>query len=619
MIGVAAIAGVLLAFVGAVWFYRARELPVAGRGVFALLRGGAVSLVVLVLWNPSLPTGGRDVGPAVMVVDASGSMRASLENGITASDAAGIVTEDFDGVIRETPGGLADAAARAVEGGAESVSVVTDLRSGDGVALRALAAESSVPITVLDVGEGARNAGISGLVVPDRVRVGTEATIDVRLHATDREPRELALLVAGDTVARRSVLPGDVGTEVSVEFVIDVPDGEQERIPIEAAILGRDALAADDQRLGVLSLDDPGGGIVAVSWSPDWEFRTLIPLLDEVSGLRARGYLALGDGRWLRASDAPAVVELAAVRAALSRAEMVVVHAAPPADSGLVALARRVPRRLELSVTEQDAALGPRQPGEWYVASDIPVSPIAAELSGLELLGLAPLSSIRTGDSGSGSPILLQRAGAGTPVSAFDLQADRGERVVIAHAEGFWRWSLRSGDANELYRRLWSGLAAWLLLPDAVTRTAGFGPRVADAVPGESIEVLTGDDESVELVWTRGSDTLRVDTVAAGAGPLVTVSGFEQPGVVEWAAAVPGADSSEAGRSASGALVVQEGGEEMRAARDVSLVDDVAALSSSRRAGAGAGVPLRDTPWAWMSIVLLLSAEWIGRRRSGLR
>jgi hypothetical protein len=647
----AVLSGVALAFAGAAWLYRTRELPVRGRSIFALLRGATLAALVVLLWNPPLPGGTERAGPPVLIADASPSMRAG--SGDTPAQRVRELAGSFDGVVEEVPGSLVDAAARAAEAGSDRVVIATDLRGGDGVSIRALAAESSVPVEVVDVGGPLDNAGISDVGVPERARPGDEVVVTVRVHATSDGLREIVLRVEGDTVARAPVQPAEPGTERPVELSFTVPELATDappRLVVEATLDGGDDFADDDLRAAVLDLDDPGGGIVAVSWSPDWELRTLVPLLDEVSGLRARAYHALGDDRWLLASGSPAVVDGVAVRAALSRAEMVVLHAAPEADTGLVALARTVPRRLELAASPPTSpAASPPQSGEWFVAADVPPSPIAAELAGLELLGLPPLSAVRTGVPGTGTPIQLQRGGSGTPVPAFDLRRGDGERVVTARAEGFWRWALRAGDARELYRRLWSGLAAWALTADGSTRTAGFGPAVGEVRPGEAVRVLVGEDprgdrppaldragdpvsggtpepgssRAVEISWTDRSTGagLRTDTIPAAAGPVVSVPGFDDRIVADWTARVLGVDPEEgaATPTATGTLLVQPRGTELRPQRDVELVDDVSAILSSGRTVEAGGTPLRDTPWPWLLIVVLLSAEWVGRRRAGLR
>ncbi|MDT8367838.1 MAG: hypothetical protein RQ745_01430 [Longimicrobiales bacterium] len=618
------LAGVV-AFGAALRLYHTRELPVPGRSLLATLRGGTLVLVLLLAWNPDLPPGERPDGGRVVILDTSGSMLASSGDPLREAEAwiAGLEAR-----VDRVPGALADATARAVEGGAGRVTVVTDLRSGDGVAIRAIASTSSIPIDVVDVGGEVDNAGISELVIPALARSGEEVRVGARVHAQGRSGIELALLLDGDTVARASDLPAPVGTERTVDlaFVLpEAPSGAPGRHLLEATLLSPDDLPGDDRRLGVLLLEEEAGGIVAVSWAPDWEFRSLLPLLDEVSGLTARGYLSLGDAGWLRTGAEPGVVDGEAVREALTRADLVIMHAAPASDTGLVALAGSLPRRLELAPGGRRPEVNRPQPGEWFVAADLPPSPIAADLAGIELLGLPPLTRLRRGGEGALTPLLVQRGGSGVPLPAFEMARGEGERVVTARAEGFWRWSGREGAPGELYRRLWSGLTAWLLTPDAVTRTTGFGPRPAEVAPGEPIEVLGGSavGTDLEIGWNDAvtGEARRTDTLRIGPDGRGIVPGFDDRGALAWRARVLEGEAarSEGEPTAGGVLIVQPPGTELRAPRDTALVADIARTERVTREALGSGVPLRDSPLPWILLILLLSAEWIGRRRVGLR
>lgn len=642
MNAVLAAAAVAVAAAAAFQLYRVRELPVRGRMLFASLRAATAALVVVLFVNPDLPSGGSSAGPA-LVIDASRSMSAG-STGETPEVRAEAELEGFPEAVALAPTDLAGAVASAVEGGADRVVVVTDLRAPDGVALRAVAAESPVPIEVRDVGGELSNAGVSAFELPERGRPGSEIEAVVRLHATSTDPVEVFVAIGADTLARATAIPGAPGTERSVPLRFGLPETNDEAPPVlvlrAGVVRSGDTFDADDTRLGVVALDDPAGGIVAVSWTPDWEFRSLLPLLDEVAGLPVTGFFALGEGRWLRASGAPGVVESTDVRSALARAEMALLHAPPAEDpSGVLATAARVPRRLVLAARGPfelaGEPLGPVQPGEWFVAADLPASPIAADLAGLELLGLPPLHATRLGAASGPSPLELQRGGSGAPVPAFDLVAEEGERIAVARAEGFWRWAQRDGAPRELYRRLWSGITGWLLEPDATTRAAGFGPDVDAALPSTTIPVVGAPSSRIALEWRRAdagdaadggsSDdaVVRVDTVTLAADGRGAAEGFDTAGAYRWTASAvepetPEGDSATAAVTL-GTVVVQPGGDEFRPARDLALPDDVASLAADRRPRSAGGTPLREHPGPWIALVLLLSAEWIGRRRSGLR
>ena len=71
------------------------------------------------------------------------------------------------------------------------------------------------------------------------------------------------------------------------------------------------------------------------------------------------------------------------------------------------------------------------------------------------------------------------------------------------------------------------------------------------------------------------------------------------------------------GRSREGILVVEEGERDLLPPRDVSLLDGVGGGGEARAGSPGR--PLRTHPFPYILLVGLLTAEWVGRRRSGLR
>jgi hypothetical protein len=112
---------------------------------------------------------------------------------------------------------------------------------------------------------------------------------------------------------------------------------------------------------------------------------------------------------------------------------------------------------------------------------------------------------------------------------------------------------------------------------------------------------------------------VRTDTVALAVDGRGSVDGFDDAGVYRWTATAFESAADSTAAVATGAVVVQPDGAELRAARDLALPDDVAALAGSRVRARGGDTPLRDHPAPWIALVLMLSTEWVGRRRSGLR
>ena len=70
------------------------------------------------------------------------------------------------------------------------------------------------------------------------------------------------------------------------------------------------------------------------------------------------------------------------------------------------------------------------------------------------------------------------------------------------------------------------------------------------------------------------------------------------------------------GRIRSGLLVVEAPALDLQPARAVSLLD---AVGGTALAASGAGQPLRTHPVPYLLLLVFLAAEWLGRRRSGLR
>ena len=358
--------------------------------------------------------------------------------------------------------------------------------------------------------------------------------------------------------------------------------------------------------------------LVLVSLSPDWEPRFLLPLLGEVTGLSSVGYLRAGDDRFVTigpAVDRAAPVDSATVRRAVRDAEMVVFHGLSGAvDDWTRTLVQRPGRRILLPIDLGGAALAgvPTRAvasGEWYASGDLPSSPISAELSGAALLGLPPLTDVLVPTEGAVvSPVLVQLRGTGEGQAAFHLDSDSSPRRVVGLSSGTWRWAMRPGQGTDAYRRLWSGLAGWLL---ADQTTIAPEPRPTRWVfdRGEAVEWrLPGDTSAVRVSITRDDETV-ADTVLVGTtGSL----GSLEPGSYSYRASAPAGAVLGEGR-----FDVAETTEELLPIAQ-SLESSAGATGTARSAG-GQGTPLRTSPWPYLLVIMLLCGEWIARRRTGLR
>jgi hypothetical protein len=204
-------------------------------------------------------------------------------------------------------------------------------------------------------------------------------------------------------------------------------------------------------------------------------------------------------------------------------------------------------------------------------------------------------------------PLRLQLRGTGVPESPFQLLERPGGRVAVVLASGFWRWAARD-IGQEPYRRVWSGVAGWLLSDRSV---AAAEPRPVSWVFDREAPVrwsVPGDSAASRIV-VRRADEVVLDTTVFG--PSVESRALE-PGAYGYSVLDPAGDTLGSGR-----FDVSAATGEMLPAR--SVPEPPARTASLAGAEAGSGLPLRTLPWPYLLILTLLCVEWIVRRRSGLR
>lgn len=539
--------------------YMHREVRVPGSPFLAALRALALALALVLLFDLRLGTG-TDPGERIVLIDESESMFA-VGGGTSAWEIAnaraaelssrGWRTVAFGGETDTGADGtaLAPALRRAAELGAGEIVVLSDMRFRDLVAAEAeretLPVRTEFEITTVPL----VNVGIVRFEVSDAPVPGDTVTAEVEVFGEGSDSA-LVEITGGRVPVRRRVALPEAGrsSRFSVEIEASQTPGvvryaaRAEALAETAVQNGastRDDFDGDDEASAVAAVGHRVRALVLVSALPDWEPRHLLPSLARFTGLPAVGYLRTASG-WApmgTAAERSAPVASATVAGAVADAALLVAHRIE-ADAELeaaVASSSAPLIRFPSSPSYQDPNGAIRLGGEWYVVPGPPPSPIAAGLD-LGMPGLPPLADLLADDPPAGAlPVLeVARSASTEREPALYLLSEEGRRVAIVAATGFWRWAMRD-DAREVYRRLWSSVAGWLLA----------GPERAAPEP---------------------------------SGPAATPS-----------------------RELAAAAAALEG-------------------SDNRVVGAGGDVvPLRTLPWPYLAIVALLSAEWYGRRRSGLR
>ncbi len=647
----------------AAFLYLRREPRVGERPLLLALRLAGLLVLLALVWNPSVPgedpaTGARRAAAAWTVVDADPALLARPPDGVGhweellevaalragAGDRLARVTGDRpEGVDLATlqgsaPGELpAEAGAallRLAELGADSLLLLSPLRRPLGPLEEALS-QLPIPVRVERVGGEVRNAAVAAFDLPQRASPGDTVEGSILVAGEGGSPGDsvsVEVRLAG-AEAFRTVrpLPGSgAPTRIPLSLVLP-PDSGDVRVEARVELEG-DAFPADDLRVRVVRAGGPDGGIVLISVRPDWEPRTLLPILERATGLMGEGFLRVGEDRFLplvAPGDALTARTLSEVVARGREAALLVVHGVDGAVPGALAqLVEAHPRILHLPHGPGGAGLagtstGNPLSGEWTVLPEPPPSPLSPYLAGRGLTGLPPLRGVLPpAEVPTGVPALLLRGTAGGAETrpGLLLREEAAGRRAVALAQDFWRWGVRDGEAREVYRNLWSGVTGWLL---AVDRVAGEGrirpqrpvmergrpqPWEAPGLEGEEVSVafrsLEDDPDGPEL---------RRDVAQVDAGGRFTLPPLP-PGRYRWEAR-------------GGEEAVERGEVEVEAFLDALLrpPGDPEALRSRMGTaveGPGrtpVGRPLRSHPLPWLLLVGVLCGEWALRRRAGLR
>ncbi len=640
-------AGVAVAI--AVLIYRRRELRVRGNGVLAALRAAVLVLALLLVWNPQLPgrIAPQTVTDSWILLDRSLSMSADPA---TWSDALervddltrpGVRLATFGSRVRtlstdslvdieadEPATHLAAALERAAEAGARSIAVVSDLRIRDGAAAGAVLARTPVDVTFETVGDRVRNAGLAEIVAPRQVESGQPLTLGLTVQGEGADEGDSVTVDVREddrlVSSTRLALPGD-GRQTRTEVAVPAPAREGGVRYAASVRLAGDAFPADDERVVRVNVGPQIRGAVLISLRPNWEPRFLLPVLQQVTGLAARGYLRLGDGRYLVAgggTDDRSAVSAEQVQLAIEGAELLILHGvSDAAPEWILRAGQSAGRLLVFAQDPESAALGGIEagnplPGEWYPAPQLPSSPLAADLAGADFTNLPPLSDVLPLlGPGSPAPLGVLRDGRGRQEAALALNQVNGRRRAVMLAGGFWRWGFRSGSPREAYRRLWAAVSGWLLASETVA--SGPGVRPADPVltRGEAIDWvavgLAGDSLVLRVV---GPDEAVFDTTLIVPPEESFVTPALAPGRYTFEALA----SSSPDPAGAGDFDVEAFTDELLLL-PANLGASDAAGETTAAAMAPAGRPLRTHPAPFVILLTLLCVEWIARRRLGLR
>ena len=621
------------------WIYTRAELPVGSGRRLAALRSVTLLLLLALLLDLHLPWGGG-AGPRARwaLLDGSLSMGAGASPAWSAAaerarqlESEGWTVVRFgdhvspdagpEGAPGELRTALAPAMSRAAEAGASDVRVLSDLRFDDPVEVASALALARVTTEFERFGGDLVNAGVAAFGVSDQLERGEPVEASVELFA-EGVPDSLTVEVREEDrlVLSRSTPAPAPGARARLALELPAPRGEGRLRYTVAVHVPDDVFPSDDEGVAYMSAGHEAGGLVVVSFRPDWEPRALLEVLGQTTGLRATGYLRVGPDRFAsmgRAFQRGLPVDSTRVAAAARDASLLVVHGLDRQTDGW---GRRLARRNGRAVlwpldaagaAALDVHTAAPADGEWYPVAESAASPLAAEMAGARFQDLPPLGPVLPLTDGrpADAPLVLRFRGTGPGQPALLLEHVGTRRRAVVLASGFWRWAARGGEGDDAYRRLWSGVAGWLLAQDPTTVAGDVRPESWVVARGDAVRWWVPGEEG-DSVHLEVRDSIRtvVDTVlTAGAGRSI---GTLAPGTYSFAA------SGTEGPMGEGRFDVE--------ARTLEMLPRPTTPQAPAATRAAAvvgdpGRPLRTSPWPYLLILALLCVEWVGRRRAGLR
>jgi hypothetical protein len=259
-------------------------------------------------------------------------------------------------------------------------------------------------------------------------------------------------------------------------------------------------------------------------------------------------------------------------------------------------------------------------------------------------------STVSLGGPRPGASVLAVTGGAGGGARALVAVQRYGEgRSMVFTGEASWRWRMLLPSSDRSYDTFWRQAVRWLALPStdpvAITLPAGGSP--GDTLPVR-VAVRSGafvpqTDAAVDVRVTSPDghvDALRAAAVRDeqdGNGGYVARFRPDSPGVYRMS--VEARRGSTVLGSASAAMLVGGADPEMTDPRlNHQVLQRLALASGGRVVGPGdgsvileglrTGLPaarlavthdLWHNGWSFAAIMMLLGAEWLLRRRWGLR
>ncbi len=450
-----------------------------------------------------------------------------------------------------------------------------------------------------------RDVAVGEIALPPSATAGDTLQVSVLLVAGSAGSADGQLRLMLDGASPRSAplaaLAPFASTRVTMPMV--VTRGTRIALVQAAVQVAGDVEPRNDTLSASLEIADRPPAVF-ISTAPDLDVREALVVLRGALQLPTRAYLRVAPGVW-REEGSLAPIREDEVRARAANAGLLILHGDTTWVPRTVARGARALWTPAPPTAVARAGEVARTP-EWY-ASGAPLSPLASTLAGMPWDSLPPLT-IAGPARGSFTVLSVKLGKTGEGIAAIAGREDAGARTLVVSGSGYAGWSLRGGRGAEAFTALWGAMFDWLSAGRGDVRAAR--PVLSSVRAGEPVRWRRGGPDSlVSIVLTRRADATRtaasIDTIRLRfAG-----TAFE---TVSHVPLVPGVYDVRANGGAS-VLVVNASREWVPRApgvRDGTL---------SRGATSSDAPRLSDAWWPFVLALLLLCAEWIGRRYAGLR
>jgi hypothetical protein len=586
--------------------YGVRDLRTGGAFTVAaaLLRAGVIALVVALILDAPLgfaaPTSAwaaLDVSSS-MVRDDSTTWRAARDSLRRArrTGAADSVFVFGDSIRRgDTAGPPSDPTTRlrpVVEralGAGHPLLVITDGEVDDPDALASLPAGSRL---IVVKHPPRRDLGVVSIDAPRALVSGDTAEVRVTLAAggSGASAGTLSLTLNDRPIATTAVDSIAPFAERTISMKARL-QGTSGSALLRASVSSAGDSNWHDDTLSVAVDLSPAASAVFVSTSPDFDARYALAVLRGSLGIPTRGFFRVAPGEW-RADGSLAAASEADVRQALRDAPVAIVHG-DTAIFGPPRAATGGPLALVVTTGTE---------GEWY-PSAAPLSPLAPSLSGVVWDSLPPVGLSPMVPKGSWVGVEARR-GRGDERKPIVVGMEEPRRVAVIAASGLWRWKFRGGVAGDAFTAVWGSVFDWLAAERADHRAAVPDERVVRA--GDPVRWRRGSAaDSVVTVVVQRHGAPRGDTLMLRFPPGVTVIDTRP-----LAAGVYDVTT----RGGLALLPVNPSREWLPRSPTVTAADRGRATLS-----ADAAPRIRGAGWPYALAILLVCAEWILRRRRGMR